>query len=135
MWGVKLLQKCTLQGNILVPVFFLFRAAPHLQRMKAPRLGIKSELQVPASTTATASSWHCRILNPLSKARGRTRSLMDPSRFHNLLSQENLRCHGCKRSSYKKKKKFQHFKQDSVFPRTENGILKNPSGSRRRRTS
>ena len=32
----------------------LFRAA--LQRMEVPRLGVESELQLPASTTATATS-------------------------------------------------------------------------------
>jgi len=50
--------------------------------MEVPRLGIKSELQLPATATATAmqdpslicnlhhSSWQLWILNPLSKARG-----------------------------------------------------------------
>ena len=49
--------------------------------MDVPRLGIKSELQSPAYTTATATpdlscvfdlhhtSWQFRILNPLSEAR------------------------------------------------------------------
>ena len=49
--------------------------------MEVPRLGIESELQLPAYTTATAtwdpshicnlhrSSWQHRILNPLSEAR------------------------------------------------------------------
>jgi len=61
-----------------------------------PRLRVESELQLPAYTTATAmpdlshvydlyhSSQQCYILNPLSKARDRTRNLMVPSqiRFH-----------------------------------------------------
>ena len=59
--------------------------------MEVPRLGVKSELQLLAYTTATAtqdqshacdlhhSSWQCRILNPLSKARNQTRILMDTS--------------------------------------------------------
>ena len=54
----------------------------HLQHMEVPRLGVQSELQLPAYTTATAmpdlslvcdlhhSSWQCWILNPLSKATG-----------------------------------------------------------------
>ena len=61
---------------------------------EVPRLGIQTELQLPAYTTATAmpdpsrvcdlhySSWQCRILNLLSEARDRTCNLMVPSRIH-----------------------------------------------------
>ena len=54
---------------------------PHPWHMEVPRLGIKSELQLPACTTATAmqdpscvcnlhhSSWQHQILNPLNEAR------------------------------------------------------------------
>ena len=61
--------------------------------MEVPRLGGKSELQLEAYTTATAtrdpscicnlhhSSWQCQILNPLMEARDRTRNLMVPSRI------------------------------------------------------
>jgi len=54
---------------------------PNPQHMAVPRLGGKSELQLPANTTATAtwdpslvcdlhhSSWQRHILNPLSRAR------------------------------------------------------------------
>ena len=64
----------------------------HLQHMKVPRLGVKSELQLPTYTTATAtqdlsrvcdlhhSSRQCQIFNPLSEARDRTQVLMDASR-------------------------------------------------------
>ena len=57
--------------------------------MEVPRLGVKSELHLPAYTTATAtwdlslicdlyhSSWQRQILNPLSKARDWTHILMD----------------------------------------------------------
>ena len=57
--------------------------------MEVPRLGVKSELQLPAYTTATAtqdpnpvcdlhhSSQHCWIPNPLSEARDRTLLLRD----------------------------------------------------------
>ena len=60
----------------------LFRL--HLQHMEIPRLGVESELPLPAYATATAtqdpshvcdlyhSSRQCQILNPLSEARGRT---------------------------------------------------------------
>ena len=61
--------------------------------MEVPRLGVKSELQLPAEATATAmqdlnhvynlhhSSWQRRILNPLSVARNRTHNLMVTSRI------------------------------------------------------
>ena len=64
-----------------------------LQHMEVPRLGVKSELQLPAHTTATAtpvpglifdlhhSARQCRILNPLSEARDQTLDLTVPSRI------------------------------------------------------
>ena len=66
--------------------------------MEVPRLGVQSELQLPAYPTATEtrdpghvcdppySSQQRRILNPLSKARDQTCVLMDISQVHNLLS-------------------------------------------------
>ena len=63
----------------------------NLQHMEVPRIGVESELQLPAYTTATAmsglshfcklqhSSWHYWILNPLSKAVDQTHILMDTS--------------------------------------------------------
>jgi len=65
--------------------------------MEVPRLGVKSELQLPAYTTATAtpdpsrifdlrhSSWQCCIFNPLSEPRGGTCILMDTGGVLNLL--------------------------------------------------
>ena len=62
-----------------------------LRHMEFPRLRVKLELQLLAYGTATEtrdlsricdllhSSWQCPILNPLSKARDRTRNLMVPS--------------------------------------------------------
>ena len=59
--------------------------------MEIPRLGVKSEPQLPAYVTATAtqdlslicnphySSWHRQILNPLSEARDRTYVLVETS--------------------------------------------------------
>ena len=70
--------------------FFLL--GPHPQHTKVPRQGVESELYLPAYVMATAtwdpshiydlpqSSQQCQILNPLNKARDRTRILMDTSR-------------------------------------------------------
>ena len=62
--------------------------------MEAPRLGVKSELQLLAYTTAAAmqvpshmgdyfhhSSGQCQILNPLSKARDQIHNLMVPGQI------------------------------------------------------
>ena len=58
--------------------------------MEVPRLGVESELQLPAAATATAMSDSSRvcnlhqqhqILNPLSEARDQTRNLMVPSQI------------------------------------------------------
>ena len=60
----------------------------HLQHMEVPRLEVQSELQLLAYATTTAldpshicdlphSSWQCRILNPLSKAKDQAHILRD----------------------------------------------------------
>ena len=66
----------------------------HLRHMEVPKLGVESELQLLAYTTATAtpdpslvcnlhpSSRQCQILNPLSQARDRIHILMDLSWVH-----------------------------------------------------
>ena len=66
----------------------------HLRHMEIPRLSVQLELQLLAYTTATAkpdlsrifnlhhSSWQHQILNPLRKARDRTRNLMVQSQIH-----------------------------------------------------
>ena len=66
--------------------------------MDVPSLGVKTELVLLATATATAmlalsrvcdlhhSSRQCWILKPLSKARDQTCILMDASQVHNLLS-------------------------------------------------
>ena len=62
--------------------------------MEIPRLGVKSELQLLAYTTATViqsvlhcdlhnSSWQHWILNPLSGAKDQVYILMDASLVHN----------------------------------------------------
>ena len=70
--------------------------------MEVPRLGVKSELQLPAYTTATAapdpshicglhhSSQQCWILNPLIEARDLTHVLVDTSWVPNPLSHDRL---------------------------------------------
>ena len=69
-----------------LPLFFFFSGflGPHPRPLEVPGLGVESELQLPAYTTATATpdpscicdlhhgSRQRRILNPLSEARDRT---------------------------------------------------------------
>uniref|UniRef100_A0A480V5X7 Negative elongation factor C/D-like n=1 Tax=Sus scrofa TaxID=9823 RepID=A0A480V5X7_PIG len=74
--------------------------------MEVPRLGVQSELQPPACTTATAtrdpshvcdlqhSSQQRQILNPRSKARDRARNLMVPGRIRFCRATRALQ-HGC----------------------------------------
>ena len=62
---------------------------PHLQHMEVPKLGVESELQLPAYVPATAmpaptlvcdlrhSSQQCQILNPLSETRDQTHILTE----------------------------------------------------------
>ena len=71
---------------------------PNLWRMEVPRVGVESELQLLAYTTATATpdpscvcdlhhgSWQRWILNLLRKSRDQTHILMDNSQVLNLLS-------------------------------------------------
>ena len=78
--------------------FFSLFLGPHPQHMEVPRLGVESELQLPAYATATAipdlshvcnlhhGSRQCLILNPLSEARDGTCILMDTSQVLNPLS-------------------------------------------------
>ena len=65
----------------------------HPWHMEVPGLGVESELYLPAYTATAApdpsrvcdlyhSSWQCRILKPLSKARDWTSILVDTSQVH-----------------------------------------------------
>ena len=64
---------------------------PYLQHMEVPKLGVESELQLPATATAMwdpscvcnlyHSSQQCRIPNPLSEARDRPCILTDTSQI------------------------------------------------------
>ena len=72
-------------------VFVFCCLGPHPRHMEVPRLGVESELQLPACVTATATpdrSHVCdlphslrqrRILNPLMEARSWTHNFMVPS--------------------------------------------------------
>src|SRR5512136_2400744 len=74
-------------------VCFCYFFGPLLRHMEVPRLGVESELKPLAYARATAtqdlsrvcnlhhSSRQRRIVNPLSKARDRTRNLTVPSRI------------------------------------------------------
>ena len=69
--------------------FFFFFLWPHLWLMEVLRLGMESELQLPAYATATAipypscncdiwcSLWQLLLLNPLKEARDRSHILTD----------------------------------------------------------
>ena len=69
-------------------IYFFCFLGPYPWHVEGSSLGIESELQLPAYTSATAtqdpssicdlhhSSLQCQILNPLSKARDQTHSLM-----------------------------------------------------------
>ena len=92
-WEIKLyVSKCWLGSWITKVccccfVLFCFFLSLHPWHMEVPRLGVESEPQLPAYTTATAtqdvsrvfdlhhSSGQRRILNPLSEARDGTASL------------------------------------------------------------
>ena len=57
--------------------FFWSFLGLHLRHVEVPRLGVESELQLPAYTTATVT----QILNPLIETRDRTHILMDTSQI------------------------------------------------------
>ena len=88
--------------SFLLLFFFFCFLGPHLRHVEVPSLGVESQLQLPAHATAMPdpslvcdlhhSSWQCRILNPLSKARDGTHVLMDASWIRNPLNHnENSR--------------------------------------------
>ena len=92
------IQPISIPPSFLTERVFFFFLGLHSWHMEAPRLGVASELQLPAYVTATAmpkpscicdlhhSSRQCQILNSLSTARDWTWILMDISLVHKLLS-------------------------------------------------
>ena len=72
----------------ILSLLFCF-LGPHLCHMEVPRLGVKSEPQLPATAmwdlshvcNLHHSSWQCWILSPLSEARDQTRILMGTSQI------------------------------------------------------
>ena len=95
LWGDRhpFLSSCCEPKTALKKSFdkkkFLFFLGSHLQHMEVPRLGVESELQLPAYTPDTAmpdpsyichphcSVQQCRIPNPLSTAKDQTRILKE----------------------------------------------------------
>ena len=83
----------TLIKRLFFFLSFCLFLVPLLRHMEFPRLGVQSELQLPACATATAtwdlshvcdlqhSSWQYQILNPLSKSRDWTHNLMVSSQI------------------------------------------------------
>ena len=96
MWLVVFYLK-RYKYHVPLSQFFFFFLGPHLWHMEVSRLGVKSELQMPAYTTATKmldlshvcnlqhSSQQFQILKPLSEAKYQTHILMDTSQVHNPL--------------------------------------------------
>ena len=90
--GGEMWRECMQGLKVKTRSFVLFCFS--LGHMDVPRLGIESELQLPAYTTATTmlgpshicnlhqSAWQHRILNLLSQARDWTPFLMDTSRIY-----------------------------------------------------
>ena len=88
LWFIMEYSAYVLFGLVWFGLVFL---GPYPKHVEVPRLGAESGPQLRAYTTATAmqdlshvydvyhSSRQCQILNPLSKARDRTRVLMDTS--------------------------------------------------------
>ena len=82
--------------TLLKFLFFLSFLGLHLRQMEITRLGVQSELHLPAYATATAtpdlscifdlrySLWQHWILNTLIEARDQTCVLLDTSRILNL---------------------------------------------------
>ena len=80
------------QAHLIPPpkaLFLPFFLGPHWLHMEVSKLGVQSELQLPAYTTTSAtwdpslvcnlhhSLWQHGILNPLSKSKDPTHILMD----------------------------------------------------------
>ena len=89
-WCSQILNPLWHSRNSWKPsIYIFFFLWPHLQHMKVLRLGVESELQLPAHITAIAipdlsciyklcrGLWQCWILNPLKEAKDQTCLLMD----------------------------------------------------------
>ena len=89
---------CTFVFILFIYLLSFVFLGPHPRHMEDPRLGVKSEPQLQANTTATAmrdlshicdlccSLWQHRIFNSLSEARDQTHILTDTVFFINPLS-------------------------------------------------
>ena len=93
-WGLCHPVTQSVTPSFSLSLFFFFFLGLHPRHMEGPRLGVESELQLPAYPTATAtqdpshicdlhhSSQQRQKLNPLSEARDQTGNLMVPSWIH-----------------------------------------------------
>ena len=89
LYAFCLCLSCSL-CDVLVFLFlsFCYFCGPLQRHMEVPRLGVQSEREPPAYTTATAtqdpsricklhhSSWQCQVINPLSGSRDQTHNPM-----------------------------------------------------------
>ena len=93
--GYGELPKATEKLSLSLFIYlFIYLLGLHLQHMEIHRLGVESQLQLPADATPTATKDPSRVCNlphasrqrrnayPLSGARNRTRFLMDTSQIH-----------------------------------------------------
>ena len=88
-WGRFDLGRILITWFWFILFYFFVFLGPHLQYMEVPRLGVESELQLPAYATATATPWYAT-------AHGNTRSLThwvrpgnepgSPQRHHQVLN-------------------------------------------------
>ena len=79
--GKAVLYNCETLNLFFIFYYFFFFLGLHFWHMEVPRLGVQSELQLPATGIATAmqnlsrvcnlhhGSWQRLIFNPLSQAR------------------------------------------------------------------
>ena len=80
---VVMILRTSMSDDILFVLFCFVFLERHPQHMEVPRLGVKSELQLPAYTTGPGNAGS---FNLLIEARDRTCILMDDSQILNLLS-------------------------------------------------
>ena len=93
-WNMRITVSIKILPSMLFYFFYFFLLGAPPVAYEVPRLGVKSELQLPGYATVIAmrdpshvcdlhhSSQQCQILDLLSKPRDQTHNLMVSSRFH-----------------------------------------------------